>query len=242
MEVVEAAERGDHLELLLQFRSLLETDLVLPPSILPVSTSRFVVDLGPDPSMFQVLQVMHGTFDLFESTRGFAELALAGAGQGFSPLPTPRVRHLEVSNPVELIIMGSLSVIGLVTLVVNRVSQSVTNAAGAASAVQSVSHDRNDEQRKQEKHDLEMESLQLGNLKQGLEISTMIQELGSSVDGLDGIDMSRLDSPTLARLEALKDQAVEAGSELALTSRSEIVIDEVAEQANPSAVDEREQE
>lgn len=87
-----------------------------------------------------------------------------------------------------------------------------------------------------------MESLQLGNLKQGLEISTMIQELGSSVDGLDGIDMSRLDSPTLARLEALKDQAVEAGSELALTSRSEIVIDEVAEQANPSAVDEREQE
>lgn len=66
VEVVEAAERGDHLELLLQFRSLLETDLVLPPSILPVSTSRFVVDLGPDPSMFQVLQVMHGTFDLFE--------------------------------------------------------------------------------------------------------------------------------------------------------------------------------
>lgn len=48
VRVAEALDRGPQIDLILAFRSLLETDLVLPRSPLGLTSTRVIVDLGPE--------------------------------------------------------------------------------------------------------------------------------------------------------------------------------------------------
>ncbi len=65
VRVVEGIPRGSELDLLLEFRSLLETDILLPESPYPVGPSSLVINLGERAALSLVLQTVHATFDLF---------------------------------------------------------------------------------------------------------------------------------------------------------------------------------
>lgn len=136
VQVTEALDRGPQIDLVLAFRSLLETDLILPQSPLGLTSTRVILNLGPEASLSQVLSAMRTTFDLFESVRGLVDISLTAAlGEAAPPTPTPRVQRLEFANPLEVILLGGIAIAGTVGYVVRRISSAVASAAEAASKV-----------------------------------------------------------------------------------------------------------
>lgn len=226
VRVVEGVSRGRAFSLLLEFRSLLETDLIVDESPFPQHSSRLEVDLGPDASLYRIIQTVHTTFDLLESMRGFVQVAAASAADSFPPTPTFRVRRLEFSNPLEAIIVGAVVVIGGVAYILDRVSRSVGSAADAVSKVDAVGRDRRAEQRAAELHDAQLKSLQLDNIKKALEVRELLEEVGPGLSEVMGVEIPALSDASEARLEALKDQAVEAAAELSTTTAEPIVLEQ----------------
>jgi len=220
VQVTEALDRGPQINLVLAFRSLLETDHILPESPLGLTSTRVVINLGPAASLAQVLGTIRTTFDLFESVRGLVDITMTTAlGATAPPTPTPRVRHLEFANPLEVILVGGMAIAGAVGYVVTQISNAVSSAADAASKVQAVGHERNDEQRRAERHQLAMRSLQLDNLKKRVELSEMLERIQGEIPEIAGVEISDLPPGQRARAEGFKDQAVEAAMELVLNSR-----------------------
>jgi hypothetical protein len=74
VQVTEGLDRGPQVDLVLAFRSLLDTDLILPRSPLALTSTRVIVNLGPEASLSQVLTAIRTMFDLFESVRGLVDL------------------------------------------------------------------------------------------------------------------------------------------------------------------------
>jgi hypothetical protein len=227
VQVAEGLDRGPQVDLVLAFRSLLETDLILPRSPLALTSTRVAVNLGPEASLSQVLSAIRTIFDLFESVRGLVDLSLTSVlGESAPPTPTPRVQHMGFANPLELILLGGISVAGTVGYIVKRISSAVASAADAASKVQAVGHERNEEQRRDERHNLEMQSLQLDNLKKAVEVSDLLERINPTIREIAGVEIPELSAGQEMRAEGLKDQAVEAASELVLESREEVTISE----------------
>jgi len=225
VQVTEGLDRGPQVDLVLAFRSLLDTDLILPRSPLALTSTRVIVNLGPEASLSQVLSAIRTMFDLFESVRGLVDLSLTSAlGESAPPTPTPRVQHMGFDNPLELILLGGMSIAGAVAFIVKRISSAVAAAADAASRVQAVGHERNEGQRRDERHNLEMQSLQLDNLKKAVEVSDLLERINPTIREIAGVEIPELSAGQLARAEGLKDQAVEAASELVLESRDEVTI------------------
>lgn len=231
VEVVEGSPSGDSLDLLLQFRSLLETDLILPSADVAIGTSRLIVDLGAGPSLYQVIHVLRATFDLYESVRAFSDLALNSADLAAGPFPTPRIEYLRVRNPVVTAITGATGVPRLIRWLVRQVTGSVQEVAEATAAVQGVVHSSAEEERRRERHqrdaerhELEMQSLQLDAMKKRIEVADMLAELSPEAAAL----LPQLDPSARARLEAYKDQAVEASSELTQISRGDLSVQDVS--------------
>jgi hypothetical protein len=127
-------------------------------------------------------------------------------------------------NPLELILLGGISIAGTVGYIVKRISSAVASAADAASRVQAVGHERNEEQRRDERHNLEMKSLQLDNLKKAVEVSDLLERINPTIRDIAGVEIPELSAGQQVRAEGLKDQAVEAASELVLESRDEVTI------------------
>lgn len=218
VEVVDADPSSDGLtvDVLLSFRSLLETDLVLPPSDEPLGLSRMEVNLGPSPSLFVVVHTTRNAFNMLESARGFADLALRSGDDARQPLPPPRIQRLEVSNPYEILLLGAAIVGPILAYLASRVPALIRDAAEAATAVvntantvQAGKYAMSAEERAAERHNIEIESLQLDRLKKQIEVADLLRELG---------DVPDIDRSTLSKLESLKDQAIEAAAELALGS------------------------
>jgi hypothetical protein len=225
VRVAEALDRGPQIDLILAFRSLLETDLVLPRSPLGLTSTRVIVDLGPEASLSLVLNAMWTTFDLFESVRGLVDISLTSAlGEAAPPTPTPRVQRLEFTNPLEVILIGGIAIAGTVAYVIKRISAAVASAADAASKVQAIGHEHNEEQRLGERHKLEMQSLQLDNLKKAVELSDLMQTIHPAIHEIVGVQIPEFSSGQQVRAEGLKDQAVEAATELVLNSKEEVTI------------------
>jgi hypothetical protein len=225
VQVAEAFDRGPEIDLVLAFRSLLETDLILPRSPLGLTSTRVVLNLGPEASLSLVLSAMRTTFDLFESVRGLVDISLTSAlGEAAPPTPTPRVQRLEFTNPLEVILLGGAAIASVVTYVVKRISGAVASAADAAFKVQAVGHERNEEQRRDERHKLEMQSLQLDNLKKAVELSDVMQTIHPAIREIAGVQIPELSPRQQVRAEGLKDQAVEAATELVLNSQQEVSI------------------
>lgn len=225
VQVTEALDRGPQIDLVLAFRSLLETDLILPQSPLGLTSTRVVINLGPAASLAQVLGAIRTTFDLFESVRGLVDISMTTAmGEAAPPTPTPRVQHLEFANPLEVVLLGGIAIAGAVSYVVTRISNAVASAAEAASKVEAVGHERNEEQRRSERHQLEMRSLQLDNLKQAVELSDVLERIHPAIREIAGVEIPELSPGQQARAEGLKDQAVEAATELVLSSREDVAI------------------
>lgn len=225
VQVVEALDRGDEIDLLLSFRSLLETDLVLPRSPLPLASTLVVVNLGSDAPLARVLSTVRTTFDLFESVRGLVDLSLTNAlGEAAPPTPTPRVQRLHFANPLEIVLVGGLAIATVVGLIVERVSGAAASAAQAALQLQDVNQARNEERRREERHRLEMKALQLDNLKKAIELSELLDRINPAIREIAGVEIPQLPPGTEARAEGLKDQAVEAATELSLDSQAEFTI------------------
>lgn len=156
-------------------------------------------------------------------------------GEAAPPTPTPRVQHLEFANPLEVILLGGIAIAGAVGYVVTRISNAVASAAEAASKVQALGHERNEEQRRSERHQLEMRSLQLDNLKHAVELSDVLERIHPAIREIAGVEIPELSPGQQARAEGLKDQAVEAATELVLSSREDVAIsDDEPPAADPS--------
>ncbi len=225
VQVTEALDRGPQIDLVLAFRSLLETDLVLPQSPLALTSTRVNLNLGPEASLSEVLSAMRRTFDLFESVRGLVDISLTAAlGEAAPPTPTPRVQRLEFANPLEVVLLGGVAIAGTVAYMVRRISSAVASAAEAASKVQAVGHEQNEEHRRDERHKLEMQSLQLDNLKKAVELSDVMERIQPAIREIAGVQIPGLPPGQQARAEGLKDQAVEAATELVLNSKQEVTI------------------
>lgn len=106
----------------------------------------------------------------------------------------------------------------------SEISNAVSSAAETASKVQAVGHERNEEQRRDERHRLEMQSLQLDNLKKAIELSDVLEEIQPTIREIAGVEIPQLPTPQRVRAEGLKGQAVEAATELVLNSREEVRI------------------
>lgn len=235
VEVTEALDRGQEIDLVLAFRSLLETDLILPQSPLGLTSTRVVVNLGPEASLSHVLGAIRTTFDLFESVRGLVDISLTTAlGDSAPPTPTPRVQRLEFANPLEVILVGGIAIAGTVAYVVTRVSNAVASTAEAASKVQAVGHERNEEQRRDERHKLEMQSLQLDNLKKAVDLGDVLRTVHPAIREITGDEIPELAPGQRVRAEGLKDQAVEAATELVLNSQQEVTISDDAPASSES--------
>lgn len=236
VEVTEALDRGREIDLVLAFRSLLETDLILPQSPLDLTSTRVIINLGPEASLSHVLGAIRTTFDLFESVRGLVDISLTTAlGESAPPTPTPRVQRLGFENPLEVILVGGVAIAGTVAYVVTRVSNAVASAAEAASKVQTVGHQRSEEQRRDERHKLEMQSLQLDNLKKAVDLSDVLGTVHPAIRAITGADMLELPPGQRVRAEGLKDQAVEAATELVLNSQQDVTISDDAPPSSESS-------
>jgi hypothetical protein len=227
VKVVEGTDAGEELDLLLEFRSLLETDLIFDASPFPVTTSHLRVDLGADASIYRVLSAVHTTFDLFESVRGIVELVSTVDGGGPPPLPILRVRHLEFLNPFEAWLHGSTVVYNGVNSILEKVSSLVDTGTNAASKVQALRHAEAAERRREDFHQLEMQSMRLDNLKKAVEVSQLIEELRPAFESVEGVEIPQIDAARAPRIEALKDQAVEAAAELRLKTHDPITLERV---------------
>lgn len=223
VRVTEAIERGSAVDLLLEFRSLLETDLVLPQSPYALAESSLTVNLGPEASLYRVLDSIHVCFDLFESVRGLVDVIADDSDSQDSPrTPTPRVRSLQFSNPLELLLFGAVPVAAGVGYIVKRVANSVSDVAGAASAVQGVQHAASTEKRREERHRVEMQSLQLDNLKKSIEVAELLHAVEPGIVDAINADLPQLSEAATERAHALKDQAVEAAAELEIGTETPI--------------------
>jgi hypothetical protein len=216
VRVAEGIDSGDNeIDLLLEFRSLLETDLIFDTSSMPTSASQLTIGLGPNASLYRLLGAVHTAFDLFESVRAFTDLAsTSGQPEPLPPSPPLRVRHIEFSNPLELVVSGGILVFGLGTWLLHRVNTSVQETAESVQTVQAVRHATAAEQRRAERHEIEMKALQLENLKSAIEVSELLQQVRPVAHDVLGIEIPEVGASTYPRLEALKDQAVEAAGEL----------------------------
>jgi len=168
---------------------------------------------------------MRTIFDLFESVRGMVDISLTSAlGEAAPPIPTPRVQRLEFTNPLEVILLDGIAIAGAVVYVVQRISGAVASAADTASKVRAVGHEHNEEQRRGDRHKLEMQSLQLDNLKKAVELSDVMQTIHPTIREIAGVRIPDLSPGQQVRAEGLKDQAVEAATELVLNSQQEVTI------------------
>jgi hypothetical protein len=70
----------------------------------------------------------------------------------------------------------------------------------------------------------EKQSMQLDNLKKAVELAPLLEALNPSILQVLGVEIPPPDSYTLRRLEALKDQAVEAAVELQASSTEPIAL------------------
>jgi hypothetical protein len=217
VQIVEGVERGDFIDLLLEFRSLLETDILFGTSPFEQSASLLRVDLGTDASLYRLLGAVHTTFDLFESVRAIIDVSAASAVETPPSTPVLRVRHMEFSNPLELLVLGAVGVVVGVAHLVQRV-------ADATAKVQEINHATKAERRLAELHPLEKQSMQLDNLKKAIELAPLLEALNPSISQVLGVEIPRPGSHTLTRLEALKDQAVEAAVELQASSNEPIAL------------------
>ena len=79
-------------------------------------------------------------------------------------------------------------------------------------------HEGNAERRRQELHTLESKSMQLDNIKKAIELLPLLETINPSIEEVLGVVIPTPGARTVGRLEALKDQAVEAVVELQATS------------------------
>jgi len=67
-------------------------------------------------------------------------------------------------------------------------------------------------------------SLQLDNLKKAVELFDLMQTIHPAIHEIVGVQIPEFSSGQQVRAEGLKDQAVEAATELVLNSKEEVTI------------------
>jgi len=229
VQVLEGVEIDGALDLVLEFRSLLETELARPTSTL-TSDYSLSFSLGPAPSLFLVVEAMHRTFDLYESARVFSNMLLElSAAEGLAvdaeAAPVAKVRRVALSNPIEIVIAATPIVFGTIVYVLKHLPGWLADVANAASSLQSVGLAKNEERRTEELHKLEAQSMQLGNIKSAVEIAGLIESAGPGVSELLPM-LPGMTPEQVRRLTALKDQTVEAAAELSMMSKEPLAISE----------------
>lgn len=228
VRIQECVESDGTLELLLTFRSLLAPDILFPDRVGPVSASRLTVGLPDGPTLSSVVVALHRSFDLYESLRGMLETVTSGLQPDDRPvLAAPRVKKLQTGSPFILEVLGSPWVWVLVGALLPKVVPTIREGVGVVRDVQEIRHAGNRERREQEKHSLEIEALQLDNLKKSIDVMELLREAEEATGDTRLADLREMIERKAERLGLLKDQAVEAAAELALESGGQVEFEEI---------------
>lgn len=230
VEVIEAQEVDGFIEVLLEFRSLLETDQLFPNIRVDTTTSRLHVNLGEQPPLSKVVEVVRRSFDLVESSRSILEATAAAQGPRTGPATaTPRVRRLIVRNPVDVIIdidEATLAVAGGVIAVVVAKFESLANGVAKLNETYVA---RQESKRAADLQPLRVGSFQMDVVKKGVDSLKVLSDIEPDALQRLGIDPKQITNQILPKVEPLKDQAIEAAAELQFNSDEPIEIGEAQE-------------
>ncbi len=75
-----------------------------------------------------------------------------------------------------------------------------------------------------------MQSLQLDNLKRAIELSDVMETIRPAIRGIAGVQIPELPPGPRVRAKGLKDQVVEAATELVLNSQQQVTISDTQPQ------------
>lgn len=243
VQLREAVEHPDAVEILLIFRSLLSADLLFPERVAPTSRGLLSVALDDVPTLYAVLSNLHRSFDLFESLRGIVETLYSEApGDERRILSAPRVERLTVASPLQLVFSASNEVLLLASALLFLLMPKIKDAVDVAATLQDMRlkqradrreqdrlelerqreererererRQREREERELERLDLEIRAMQLAELKESVHVAHLLYALPEPhrqelLQKFRAISQSKT-----KRLEALKNQAVEAIAEL----------------------------
>lgn len=229
VEIAEAIEIDDSVEVLLTFRSLLSADVLFPDRVGRSSRSRLTLGLGDDPTLHEIVLSIHRSFDLFESLRGLVETLLTEIPENDERpiLPAPRVQSLHIGSPMIQELAGSPYVWILVLVVVNWAVERAKGISEIAVNIEERRRSKRDDDRAQERHEAEIRSQQLANIRDELELWSLIEALGPKLPqkyadqlaDIEGLDQLPLSPRVRNRLESFKRQALEAATELTLGTK-----------------------
>lgn len=237
--VRDVVDRDGTARAVLEFRSLLDVDLVLDHDQHRVR-SVLSIDLGPAPSIYDVTNVWKRSFDLIESCSGIGQTLIRSLPESRRRrLASTRVERLSLRSPLEVGALIDPLVIGIVLYIFRYVRTEMEGVRRILESVQRTRLDEAEESRRSERHSYEMKARKLDDLKTALEIGAMVSDLDRRTRDHLGIEETEQFHPNPGRIEALKDQAIEAAADLILGASGEVTIqaDSPDEDNAPGGVD-----
>lgn len=231
VEVKDVATRDSHARAVLQFRSLLAVDTVIDEDR-PSSRSELRVDLGQSPWIFDVMAIWRRSFDLIEASRAIAEATKASLPEEHrQPTAATRILRVRMESPFEIDSLTDPIALAVLLYIYRYVRTEVAGAIEIIAARRGIRHADSDEARRRERHEFDLQSGQLDDLKKALEIESLLADLDAPIRAQLEIDDTVPIQPTAARIEALKNQAIEAAVELMLSSDGQFTVRPTEESA-----------
>ena len=136
--------------------------------------------------------------------------------------PSPRVQHLEVSNPFILDLIGAAIPWTVAVTALTVVSTQAKSFSEEYRNYQQLKLAKDDNRRSNELHQYELESKKISVLRENIELIDFIKQLDPEVKDRYGLNPRGIETRPLKRAEALKNQTIEAAIELQKHSTEEI--------------------
>jgi hypothetical protein len=211
-----------HVRAVLEFRSLLATDPLFEDDR-PRTGSTLRVDIGAAPSIYDVMSVWRRSFELYESARAIAETMIQGLpSEHQRNVASTRIRSISLRSPFELGALGDNLIWPVIALIFRFVRTETEHIQGIVQTHQQMDQAESAEDRQSELHEYEIRARRLDEIKSALEIEQMALELEEPLKERLGLEGDAAFDPNWERLSALKNQAVEAASEIALSASGDL--------------------
>jgi len=220
VRVQDVATREGRAEAVLVFRSLLTLDILLEQDR-PRQAATFSIDLGLAPSLYDLTETWQRTFDLMEASRaiaqGFVDALSDDQRRG---LASTRVDRITLSSPLELHSLADPLVLAVILYVFRWVRIEIQEIFEIRATRQQIRNEDREEERRDDRHEYEITSRLLDDLKKALEVGQLIQDLDPSVREALELGPEVVLAPNPDRLAVFKDQVIEAVTDLLLNSDS----------------------
>jgi hypothetical protein len=217
----DAYEIDGLVRVVLEFRSLIATDGLFGDGR-PRSAATLYANVGSSPSIYDVASVWGRSFALFESTRGIVDTFMFSLPQGQRPvLASTRVERLRLESPFQIEALSDPLLWPVVLYLFHYVRVELAALPAMRNAEAEERRAEAQEGRAADFHDVELRSRMLDLIKTGLEVEQMIRALEEPLRAELDLDEEVEFKPDSERLDALKNQALEAITEIALGSNGD---------------------